>query len=104
MKNNIDRTETILDIMQYMQRPILKDRFEIFYENEDDTLVILAKDDDSIKLLNIYASVDETPVPEEIQAIFDTPEDRIVFLRGSAIDSFEKSLIEFYQVLRTFKV
>lgn len=98
MKNNVDRTDTILDIMQYMNRPLLKDRFEIFY---NDGLVIISKDEDSIKLLNMYATIQETPVPDEIQSIFNTPKERMVFLKGSDIDLFEKSLIVSYQALRT---
>ena len=107
MKNIIKRTETLLDIMQYMERPILKNRFEIFYNEDNDdmnALVILSKDDESAQLLRMYAKISETPAPEEIQIIFDTPENRIAFLEGSAIDDFANSLKDFFKVLRTFKV
>ena len=84
-----------------MNRPLLRDRFEIFYNDYCDTLVIIGKDDDSIKLLSMYAIIEKVSTSKEIQAIFNVPRERSVFLKEGSIDLFEKSLKEFYQVLRT---
>ena len=105
MKKHINRTDTVLDIMHYMDAPIFKNKYEIFYNNDIDSLVILAKDQDSILLLHMYGLCEDSPAPAEIQTIFNMPQCRIVFLPGSKLDQFADSLIEFLLMLgRFFKV
>ena len=104
MKKNTNRTDTILDIMSYMDAPIFKDKFEVFYNDDIDSLVLLAKNIDCMHLLFMYAYFEDSPAPEEIQIIFSVPENRVVFIQGSDIENFANSLIEFLMFLRVFKV
>lgn len=104
MKKHRNRTNTILDIMQYMDAPIFDNKYEIFYNDDIDSLVILAKDQDSILLLHMYALCEDTPAPTEVQTIFDMPQNRVVFLPGSKLEQFADSLVEFLLMLGTFKV
>lgn len=99
MKKNTNRTDTILDIMSYLDAPIFKDKFEVFYNDDIDSLVILAKDQDSIILLHMYALCEDSPAPAEIQTIFDMPQSRVVFLPGSKLEEFADSLVEFLLML-----
>jgi len=99
MKKHINRTDTILDIMHYMDAPIFKNKFDIFYSDEIDSLVLLADDQNSVSLLHMYALCEDMPAPQEIQSVFDIPHSRIVFLPGSKLDQFADSLIEFLLML-----
>ena len=102
MKKNINRTDTVLDIMHYMDAPIFDNKYEIFYNDDIDSLVILAKDQDSIILLHMYALCEDTPAPAGIQTIFDMPQSRVVFLPGSKLEQFADSLVEFLFMLGRF--
>jgi len=99
MRKHINRIDTVLDIMHYMDAPIFSNKYEIFYNDDIDSLVILAKDHDSFMLLHMYAFCEDSPAPAEIQTVFDVPQSRIVFLPGSKLDQFADSLIEFLLML-----
>ena len=99
MKKNIDRTDTVLDIMHYMDAPIFDNKFETFYNDDIDSLVLLAKNQDSVMLLHMYAFCEDTPAPAEIQSVFDVPQSRVVFLPGSKLEQFADSLVEFLLML-----
>jgi hypothetical protein len=102
MKKHINRTDTVLDIMHYMDAPIFQNKYEIFYNDDIDSLVILAKDQDSIMLLHMYALCEDSPASAEIQSVFDIPHSRIVFLPGCKLDQFADSLVEFLLMLGRF--
>lgn len=96
------RLETVSNIMSCLDAPIFKNRFDVFYYEDIDSLSILARDCESMELLCMYAHFESNPAPAEIQAIFDTPENKVVFIKGSDIDSFANSLSDFFMILRFF--
>jgi hypothetical protein len=104
MQKHINRIDTVLDIMHYMDAPILQNKFETFYNDDIDSLVLLAKDQDSVMLLHMYAFCEDTPAPAEIQTVFDMPQSRVVFLSGSKLEEFADSRVEFLLMLRSFRV
>jgi len=101
MKKNINRNDVVFDIIHYLDAPIFDNKYEIFYNEDIDSLVILAQDQDSILLLHMYGLCEDTPAPAEIQTIFDIPQSRIVFLPGSKLEQFADSLLEFLLMLES---
>lgn len=100
--NKEERLSAVLDIMTYLEEPVFKNRFEVFYNDDIESMVIVAKDHDSFTLLHMYAYFEDNPVPDDIQIIFDSPENEVVFFKGDEIDDLAYSLMEFLFKLNLF--
>ena len=102
MSNKEERLGAVMDIMTYLEEPVFKNRYEVFYNDDIDSMVIVAKDHDSFTLLHMYAYFEDNPVPDDIQIIFNTPENEVIFFKGDEIDDLAFSLMEFLLVLSLF--